>query len=118
MSKTKTRVESIGYAWEGIVSTIKNEPNFKIHLAMGTIALIASLFLKFTIGETIVLILTISLVLILELVNTALEAIVDLASPRKNPIAKIAKDVSAAAVLVSAFTAILVGVLLFLPKIY
>lgn len=64
-----------------------------------------------------ILILVIAIVLVLELINTSIEAVVDLASPRKSKLAKIAKDVAAAAVLISSLGALVVGIILFGPKI-
>ena len=67
--------------------------------------------------ELAILLLTIGFVLVLEALNTALEALVDLASPEYHPLAKIAKDVAAAAVLIAAITAVLVGLVLLLPRL-
>jgi diacylglycerol kinase len=117
MSKTHSALGSFGYAIEGIKEAIKNEPNIRIHLIIGIMAAILAYFLKFSKTEWIILVFTISFVLILELINTALEAIVDIVSPQTQRKAKIAKDVAAAAVLISAILAIIVGAFLFLPKI-
>jgi diacylglycerol kinase len=117
MSKTHSTLRSFGYAWEGIKEAIKNEPNIQIHLFAAIIAIVLGLALKLSSNEWIVLSFTIAFVLILEFINTALEAIVDMVSPRIRPEAKLAKDVAAAAVLVSAILSIIVGVFLFLPKI-
>ena len=116
MSKTHSTIYSFGYAIEGIKEAIKNEPNIRVHLAIGLVASILAYIFKFSKTEWIILIFTISFVLILEFINTALEAIVDIVSPRTQRKAKIAKDVAAAAVLISAILAVIVGLFLFLPK--
>lgn len=117
MSKTHSTAKSFGYAWDGIKEAIKNEPNIQIHLIIAVIAIALGMAFKLTSNEWIVLAFTIAFVLILEFINTALEAIVDLVSPRIQPKAKVAKDVAAAAVLVSAVLSVIIGILLFLPKI-
>lgn len=117
MSKFRPLPKSFGYAWEGILIAIRREPNFRIHLILGFITIFMGVALGLNQQEWLLLVFVISFVLILELINTALEAIVNLVSPKIKPQAKIAKDVSAAAVLIAAFVSLLVGVILFLPKI-
>jgi diacylglycerol kinase len=99
MSKTHSTFRSFGYAWDAII------------------AIVLGLALKLSSQEWIILSFTIAFVLILEFINTALEAIVDMVSPRIRQEAKLAKDVAAAAVLVSAILSVVVGIFLFLPKI-
>jgi diacylglycerol kinase len=117
MSKTHSTVKSFSYAFQGIRTAIKNEPNFRIHITIASIALILGLILRLAPSEWIILFFTIAFVLILELVNTSLEALVDIVSPELQPKAKVAKDVVAAAVLVSAILSLIIGLFLFLPKI-
>ncbi len=117
MSKKETIFGSFGYAFQGIAKAFKSEPNFRIHLAAATLAILAAYFFKFAKTEWLILILTIALVIILELINTVIETITDVISPRYSPKAKIIKDVSAAGVLISAILAIIVGLTLFLPRI-
>ena len=81
------------------------------------LAIILGIILKLSLVEWAILTITIGLVLILEFINTSLEQIVDIVSPEKQEKARIAKDVAAASVLISAIIAVLVGVFLFLPKI-
>lgn len=118
MSKTHSTVNSFGYAIQGLGEAIKNEPNIRVHLVVGILAILAAFWLGFNKTEWIILAFTISFVLILELVNTSLEAIVDIVSPHIRPKARTAKDVAAGAVLVSAILAIIIGVFLFLPKLF
>ncbi len=117
MSKAHSTFGSFSYAFSGIRLALKNEPNLRLHLIIGIVVAIAAYFLKFSKFEWIVLAFTIAFVFILELINTTLEAIVDIVSPTRRARAKLAKDVSAAAVLISALLAVIVGVFLFLPKI-
>jgi diacylglycerol kinase len=109
--------KSFSYAFSGLHTALREEPNFRIHLVFAISALVVGMFLHLTTLEWIVLMFTIFFVIILELLNTVLEAMVDLVSPEVKPAAKVAKDVSAACVLTAAFMSILVGVLLFVPKI-
>lgn len=117
MSKKENIFGSFGYAFQGISKAFKSEPNFRIHLIAGTLAILIARFLEFTKNEWLILLLTIGLVIIIELINTVIETITDLVSPRYSPRAKIIKDVSAAAVMISAILAVIVGVVLFLPKL-
>ena len=118
MSKKHPTPESFVYAWGGIKSAIKNEPNFKFHIVAAVIAIIIGFLLQLNYLEFAILTLTICMVLMLELINTTLEALVDLVSPEVKPAARIAKDVSAAAVLIGAVGSLIIGALLFLPKIF
>lgn len=96
---------------------LKKGRNFRIQVGIGTLAIIAGLILKLSRIEWLDLTLIMSIVLILELLNTAVESIVDIVSPEIQPKAKIAKDVSAAAVLIASTASIAVGAFIFLPKI-
>ncbi len=109
--------KSFNFAFQGLRTAIYEEPNFKIHLLFASLAMLLGALLGLPILEWIVLVFTIFFVIILELLNTVLEAIVDLVSPEIKPAAKVAKDVSAACVLTAAFMSILVGFMLFIPKI-
>lgn len=117
MSKIRTLPSSFKYAGNGIKIALKNEPNFQIHVVVGFLAIVAGVVLGLTLTQWVVLFFTIFFVLIMELINTAIEAIVDLVSPDYHPKAKVAKDVAAAAVLLSACSAVGVGIVLFLPRI-
>ena len=117
MSRKYPITKSFLFAISGLKSALSKEPNFRIHVVSAVLALIAAYFLKFSSLEWLILSITIFLVIIFELLNTVLEALVNLISPELNPEAKIAKDVSAAAVLVSAIFSVIVGAILFIPKI-
>ena len=117
MSRKYPITKSFKFAFSGLKSAVKREPNFRIHLLFAIATIIAAYFLDFTPFEWTILVFTIFLVVTFELFNTALEALVNLVSPELRPEAKIAKDVSAAAVLLTALFSIIVGSILFLPKI-
>lgn len=108
---------SFKYAMEGFLYTLKNEQNMIVHVVMTFLVIIAGLLLKISTLEWLICFLFVGLVLSMELINTAMEAVVDLVSPEKNKLAKIAKDTAAAAVMVFAFFAFLAGLMIFLPKI-
>jgi diacylglycerol kinase len=108
---------SFGFAFEGVKTALKEEPNLKIHFFLAFLAVLLALLLNFSASEWAILILTIGLVLVSELINTSLEAIVNLVSPEIREKARHAKDVAAAAVFISATVSILIASFLFLPKI-
>jgi len=109
--------KSFSFAIQGLKKALAEEPNFRVHVVLGTIACILALVLGFSTLEWLILTVTIFFVLVLELINTTLENIVDLVSPEIKSEAKVAKDVAASAVFLSALFSILVGVALFLPKL-
>ncbi len=109
--------DSINYALQGIVHTLKTQRNMKIHFIIAFLVLTGSLFLEISKQELILLFIAISLVLAMELVNTALEIIIDMLTREYSFRAKIAKNISAGAVLISAFNAITVGYLIFVDEI-
>lgn len=104
-------------AFNGLYSAFKTEKNFKVHLVIGGISIILGYWFKFSSTDWGILILTISSVLAAELINTALENLVDLVSPEYHHLAKKSKDIGAAAVLLTVFGSIIIGFLLFLPGI-
>jgi undecaprenol kinase len=110
--------KSFIYAWSGINTAIKNEPNFRMHLMAIIAVSILGFLMKLSMGEWAVIVLTVAMVITLELINTSLEAIVNMVSPQMSEGAKIAKDTAAAAVLIGAITAVLVGLLIFVPKLF
>ena len=109
----KSFFKAFAYAWQGIAHTVKTQRNFRFHIAATVYVTAFSLFYELTVGEYVLLALTFSSVISAELINTAVEAAVDLCSPEQHRLAKIAKDAAAGAVLVTAFFAVIVGVLLF-----
>jgi diacylglycerol kinase len=108
---------SFGYALAGIGHAWRTQPHLRIHVGIALLALVLAWALALTPPEWAIILAAITLVLVLELLNTAVEAAVDLASPDHHPLAKIAKDVTAGAVLVAAIGAVLVAVALFVPRL-
>lgn len=115
--KKKRLINSFKYAFEGIKAALKSEQNLKIHILMLILVIIFGIILKISKIEWIICIMLFGFVISLELVNTAIENTVDLVTMEKNPKAKIAKDVSAAAVLVAAATSAIIGLIIFIPKL-
>lgn len=108
---------SFKYAFEGIVTGIKEEQNMKIHIAIMILVIIFGIILKISKIEWIICITLFGLVISMELINTAVENTVDLITKEKNEQAKNAKDVAAGAVLVSAISSAIIGVIIFIPKV-
>lgn len=116
-NKKNPITESFGYAFEGIWTGIRNERNMKIHcLAIIFVTLAGTLF-QISAVEWCICLLLFGLVAALELVNTAVEAVVDLVTEEKKPLAKVAKDTAAGAVLIAAIMAAVIGCIIFLPKL-
>ena len=100
------------YAWQGVLHAVKTQRNFRFHIVAAVYVTVFSFFYGFTRNEYVLLMLTFSTVVSAELINTAIEAAVDLCSPEQHNLAKVAKDAAAGAVLVAAIFAVVVGVLL------
>lgn len=116
--KNKNFREALGHACSGVKIVLLEERNLKIHLMFGTIAVVLALLLQFTKLEWLALILTISLVIILEMINTLIENLVDLVTDGQyHPLAKKAKDIGAGIVLTASVMAVIIGLILFVPKI-
>lgn len=111
----KKFIHSFGYAFEGVLSASK-EQNFRSHLVSTVVVVIASYFSHLSRIEWAIVILLIALMWALEMINTAIECVVDLTSPEMHPLAKRAKDIAAGAVLVFAVASAIIGLLIFLPK--
>lgn len=114
----KKRIQSFRYAFQGIVTLFRDEHNARIHLFVFILVCIAGLLLKINLSEWMILLLVSGVVFALELVNTALENLCDFVSPQFQKQIKKAKDTAAAAVLVSAITAVVLGFIVFIPKLY
>lgn len=109
--------KSFYYAFQGIWEVLINERNFKIQVSIGILAVILGFVLKISFSDWAILTFTITLVLVFELANTVVEELVDMVSPEIRDRAKVAKDVSASAVLLASIGSIAIGLLIFLPKI-
>lgn len=108
-------IRSFGYAVEGILTGVR-EQNLRFHLFAMVVVIVAAILTKLSVIEWIVVIILFALVIGTELINTAIERVVDLASPEIHPLAKQAKDIAAGAVLVFACASVIIGLLIFLPK--
>ena len=109
--------ESVGHAVDGINYTASHERNFKIELIFMVLVLIAGIIFKVSRMEMLVLLLTCASVLVLEMVNTAVERCVDLVTKEYHELAKNAKDIAAGAVFVMSMFSVCIGIIIFLPKI-
>ena len=109
--------ESFGHAMDGISYVISHERNFLVELMFAIMVTVASFILKVSVIEWCILVCVIGMVLALEMVNTAIERCVDLVTKDYKELAKIAKDVSAGAVLVMSMFSVILGILIFLPRI-
>lgn len=110
--------QSFACAFIGIVKACAIEKHMRFHIVTAIAVLLAALFFRVAVWEWVAVLLSIALVLGAELLNSAIEAVVDLVSPEKNPLAAYAKDAAAGGVLVAAFAAALVGCIVFIPKIW
>jgi diacylglycerol kinase len=115
-NSNKTRIDSFKFASGGLIHALINQRNFQIQIVIGIVVIIGAWLLHFSRIEWLILILTVGLVLASELINTVVEIVVDLAvKERLIPDAKIAKDVAAAAVLLTSIFAVILGLILFIP---
>lgn len=109
----KRLFRSFNHAFDGIVHTTRTQPNMRTHVVVAIVVLLAALLLRLDRFYVIALIVAIALVLALELLNTAVEAIVDMMTQAHHPLAKTAKDAAAGAVLVASIAAVVIGYLIF-----
>lgn len=108
---------SFKHAFEGIFTALKDERNMKIHVSVMILVIIAGLYFHITRTEWLVCLIFFGLVISMEIMNTALESAVDFTSAEEHPIAKKAKDCAAGAVLVSAISSAVAGLIIFVPYI-
>jgi len=104
-------------AWRGIVYTWKTQGHLQFHVVAGIMVLAAAWLGKLSKWEWVILVFAIGSVIIAEIINTAVEIVVDLVQPSFHPLAGMAKDVAAGAVLVAAIQAVIVGAIVFLPPL-
>ena len=113
-----SRVASFGHALRGWGHVLKTQQNAWIHSLIASVVIALGLWLGLPVRDWAVIVLTIAMVFTAEFINTAIEAIVDLASPDHHPLAKVGKDVGAGAVLVAALAAVVVGLLILGPPLW
>lgn len=113
----KDRLKSFIYAYRGIIVAVKTQHNLQIHIIAMLICIFFGLILKINQTEWILLILFFALVIAMEIINSAIELLTDIASPQFNNKAANVKDMAAGAVLISAIAAFISGIIIFVPKI-
>lgn len=113
-----SRIQAFGHAFRGWGHVLKTQHNAWIHSLIAAIVITLGLWLGLAPQDWAILVLTIAMVFTAEFINTAIEAVVDLASPVHHPLAKVGKDVGAGAVLVAALAAIIVGLLILGPPLW
>lgn len=111
-----TLAQSFGYAFQGIGTCIREERNIKIHLTVAGLVVLCGWYFHISALEWCICLSLFGLVLALELVNTAVESVVDLVTEERRPLAKKAKDTAAGAVLIAAICAAAAGLIIFVPK--
>ncbi|MBU1031701.1 diacylglycerol kinase family protein [Patescibacteria group bacterium] len=109
------RILSFKYAFSGILAALKEEPNLKFHFLAGALVLILGIILNISKTDWMIILFLIGFVISVELTNTAIEAVVNAFTDKEHPGAKLAKDISAGAVLIASITSATVGILVFLP---
>jgi len=114
----KKFVKSFGYAAKGLVVALREQQNLRVHFVVIIAVIVAGIYLELTAIEWSIIALTIGMVIVAEMFNTAIEYVVDLVSPEKHRLAEKAKDVSAAAVLTAAFIATIIAIYIFGNKIF
>src|SRR4030043_937930 len=117
MESKHSIIKSFQFAFDGFRTAFTKGRNFRIQIGILVLAIIAGFIFRVSFFEWLDIFLIAGLVLILELINTSLEAITDIVSPGLHPKAKVAKDVAAAAVLIASFFSLVIGALIFLPKL-
>ena len=117
MEKKDPLYRSFGYAFQGIFTCVRKERNMKIHCVAAVLVVIAGVILKISAIEWCICMVLFGLVMALEHVNTAVEAGGDMGTEEYHPLAKVAKDTAAGAVLIAAIMAAIAGGIIFLPKI-
>jgi diacylglycerol kinase (ATP) len=114
----RSRIAAFGHALRGWWHVLQTQHNAWIHLIVATVIVVLGLWLGLTPHDWAIIVLTIAMVFTAEFINTAIEAVVDLASPVHHPLAKVGKDVGAGAVLVAALAAALIGLLILGPPLW
>jgi diacylglycerol kinase len=113
-----SRITAFGHAFRGWMYVLRTQHNARIHSIAATLVIALGLWLGLPPRDWAVLVLAIAMVFTAEFINTSIEAVVDLASPVHHPLAKVGKDVGAGAVLISALSAILIGLLILGPPLW
>ena len=113
----KKIINSFKYAFQGIVQSFKTERNMKVHILIMLLVIIAGIIFEISQTEWCICIILFAIVISAELFNTAIETVVDMITKEKNEKAKLAKDISAGAVVVTAIASAIIGLIIFVPKV-
>lgn len=115
--KKKSLIGSFNYAVTGIITALQSEKHMRVHYLIALLVIVASLFFDFSKTEFLILLFAISLVIVAEMINTAIEKIIDMITLDYHPLARVVKDVAAGAVLIASMNALMVGYLLFFDRL-
>jgi diacylglycerol kinase len=111
-------LNSFVYAWHGLVYAVRTQRNARVHMLLGSLAILLGIILRISPVEFAMVFIAITLVFIAEMFNTVAEACIDLVTREYHPLARIAKDVAAGAVLLNAVLSVLIGALVFIPHLW
>ena len=117
VKKNKTFKDSFSHAYDGIIYALLRERNMHVHAVMAVLVMACGVLFDISYSEWLACLILIALVISTELINTAIEAVVDLITTEENKLAKVAKDTSAGAVLVVSVFAAFIGLVIFIPKL-
>ncbi|SHI32704.1 diacylglycerol kinase family protein [Desulfofundulus thermosubterraneus] len=110
--------KSLGYALAGLAYTLRTQPNMRFHFGAALVVVAVALLLGVGVRDLLIILFAIALVVIAEMFNTAVETVVDLYTAKYHPLARVAKDVAAGAVLLAALNSVVVGLLVFYPYLH
>ena len=113
----KNRAKSFQYAWNGLRVLLLEEHNARIHVFMGIQTIVVGVVLQLSLTEWMFITLSIGFVITMEIINSAIENLSDFVSPQQSNLIKKIKDLSAASVLISALTSVIIGLFIFIPKL-
>lgn len=115
----RERKDKIGlkFAWRGLIKVIREERNFQIHLIIGGLVVIFGFIFRLNLIEWAIILLTICSVLVIEIINSLIERLIDYFKPEQHEKAKHIKDIAAGSVLITAIFAIVIGLIIFIPKL-
>ena len=109
---------SFVYAWNGIAYTVRTQRNMRVHIALAVVAVVLGIWLRISPVEFAMVFVAVTGVVVSEMINTVAEACVDLATQEYHPLARVAKDVAAGAVLLSAMLAMVIGCFVYTPHLW
>lgn len=118
MIRVSRLFKSFGYAFKGLYKTFREEQNLRLQTAASLITMALAVYFRLSRAEWVLLVLVICLVLVAEIINSAVERITDVLKPRINSYVKEIKDIMAAAVLITSLAAIIAGLIIFWPQVY